>query len=35
VNGNPLMLEREFLTMDYQKVLDNAQKAAEELVSDN
>lgn len=31
VNGKLLMLEREFLTLDYEKVLEDAEEAAEEL----
>ena len=33
VNGKLLMLEREFLTLDYEKVLEDAEEAARELVS--
>ncbi len=33
VNGKLLMLEREFLTLDYEKVMEDAEEAARELVS--
>jgi 5-methylthioadenosine/S-adenosylhomocysteine deaminase len=33
VNGQPLMLERKLMTLDYQKVVDDAEKAAKELVA--
>lgn len=33
VNGIPLMLEKKFLTIDFEKILDSAQKTAQELTS--
>jgi 5-methylthioadenosine/S-adenosylhomocysteine deaminase len=33
VNGMPLMLEKEFLTLDFEKTLESAQKTAQELTS--
>jgi len=35
VNGKPLMLEGKLLTLDYQKVLEEAEDAAQELVKDS
>jgi 5-methylthioadenosine/S-adenosylhomocysteine deaminase len=33
VNGEPLMLNREFLTIDYEKTMEQAQRCAQELTS--
>jgi len=33
VNGKPLMLDNKFLTLDYEKTLDDAEKCAKELTS--
>jgi len=33
VNGKPLMLEGEFLTLNYDELLENAEKCAKELTS--
>ena len=33
VNGKPLLLDNEFLTLDYEKTLEQAEKAAAELTS--
>jgi 5-methylthioadenosine/S-adenosylhomocysteine deaminase len=33
VNGKPLMLNREFLTINYENTLEQAQKYAQELTS--
>lgn len=33
VNGKPLMLDNEFLTLDYEKTIDNAEMCAKELTS--
>jgi 5-methylthioadenosine/S-adenosylhomocysteine deaminase len=33
VNGQPLMIEKEFLTIDLEKTLEGAQRTAQELTS--
>jgi 5-methylthioadenosine/S-adenosylhomocysteine deaminase len=33
VNGKPLMLNRDFLTIDYEKTIQQAQRCAQELIS--
>jgi hypothetical protein len=33
VNGEPLMLEKKFLTLDYEKTLEQAKKDAAELTN--
>jgi 5-methylthioadenosine/S-adenosylhomocysteine deaminase len=33
VNGKPLMIDNEFLTLDYKKILDDAEKCAKDLTS--
>jgi 5-methylthioadenosine/S-adenosylhomocysteine deaminase len=33
VNGKPLMLNRDFLTIDYEKTIEQAQRCAQELIS--
>ena len=33
VDGKPLMLNKEFLTMDYEKTMENAERCAKELIS--
>jgi 5-methylthioadenosine/S-adenosylhomocysteine deaminase len=33
VNGKPLMLNRDFLTIDYEKTMEQAQRCAQELIS--
>jgi 5-methylthioadenosine/S-adenosylhomocysteine deaminase len=33
VNGKPLMIEKKFITLDYSKTLENAEKCAMELIS--
>jgi len=35
VNGQPVMLERKLVTLDYQKVIDDAEKAAKDLVANS